>query len=200
MKVPQLLTTASLLVSVVSATDCVSVALKAIPSCAQPCFLEGAPTIGCDGLDFACQCRQQPAMFAAIEGCVAKACADDQFELVIDGSNKVCDCAAPEANPGGTFTVSGSTVIVYPSSSFASSIIPSYSPRPSFTNTVIVPSPPAATTTSPAGSPGSGSSPTTTSPTYFATASVVTGGADASASVRLGLEMLVSLGAAMFLL
>ena len=70
----------------VRSTDCVSVALTAIPSCAQPCYLENAPSIGCDGLDFACQCGKQAAMFAAIEDCVAIKCPESQFEKVIDGS------------------------------------------------------------------------------------------------------------------
>lgn len=66
--------------------DCTSVALKAIPACAQHCFLEGAPTMGCGGLDFACQCRQEAAMHAAIESCVASSCASSQFQSIIDGA------------------------------------------------------------------------------------------------------------------
>jgi len=66
--------------------DCTSVALVAIPSCAQPCYLENAPSIGCEGLDFACQCKQQSAMFAAIQGCVASKCPESLFEKVVDGS------------------------------------------------------------------------------------------------------------------
>ena len=68
--------------------NCLNVALSAVPSCAQPCYLEGAPTIGCDGLDFACQCAKQAAMFAAIEGCVADKCPAAEVEGVIDGSDK----------------------------------------------------------------------------------------------------------------
>lgn len=69
----------------VEAADCVGVALKEIPSCAQSCFINGAPTIGCGGLDFACQCQQQPALMAAIEGCVASKCPSSSYQAVIDG-------------------------------------------------------------------------------------------------------------------
>lgn len=67
--------------------DCTSVALSSIPSCAQPCFLEGAPSIGCGGLDFACQCKQEAALYAAIENCVASSCPPSEFENVIDGAS-----------------------------------------------------------------------------------------------------------------
>jgi hypothetical protein len=69
----------------VEAADCLGVALKAIPSCAQSCFINGAPTIGCGGLDFECQCQQQPALMAAIEGCVASKCPSSSYQAVIDG-------------------------------------------------------------------------------------------------------------------
>ena len=67
-------------------TDCTAVALTSIPACAQTCFVEGAPTIGCGGLDFACQCRQEAALYAAIENCVASSCPSSDFEKVIDGA------------------------------------------------------------------------------------------------------------------
>jgi hypothetical protein len=37
-----------------AAQDCVAIALTVIPSCAQSCFLTGAPSIGCGGTDFTC--------------------------------------------------------------------------------------------------------------------------------------------------
>jgi len=76
----------ALLVGGAQANDCLEVALAAIPVCAQGCYLEGAPTIGCDGLDFACQCDKQAAMFAAIESCVVAACKEVEFSAVIDGA------------------------------------------------------------------------------------------------------------------
>lgn len=87
-----------LVAGVATAQDCISVALSAIPSCAQPCFLNGAPTIGCSGTDFKCQCQQQAKMFAAVESCVQKSCPESEFQKTIDGSDKgelVCrqECA-----------------------------------------------------------------------------------------------------------
>ncbi|KAK4451575.1 hypothetical protein QBC34DRAFT_48413 [Podospora aff. communis PSN243] len=91
--------------------DCTSVALNAIPSCAQPCYLENAPSIGCAGLDFACQCKQKTAMFNAIQGCVATKCPESEFERVVDGSNEVCDCAAPGfVEPATPQTTAASTL------------------------------------------------------------------------------------------
>uniref|UniRef100_L2FTN3 CFEM domain-containing protein n=1 Tax=Colletotrichum fructicola (strain Nara gc5) TaxID=1213859 RepID=L2FTN3_COLFN len=54
-----------------AAENCASVAVTAIPSCAQSCFLEGASYVGCDSLDFGCQCGKEAALYAAIEPCVA---------------------------------------------------------------------------------------------------------------------------------
>jgi hypothetical protein len=71
----------------VEAADCVGVALKEIPSCAQSCFVNGAPSIGCGGLDFGCQCQQEAALYAAIEGCVASGCPAASYQAVIDGAS-----------------------------------------------------------------------------------------------------------------
>ncbi|KLU85728.1 hypothetical protein MAPG_04748 [Magnaporthiopsis poae ATCC 64411] len=73
---------------VAAAEDCVALALKVIPSCAQTCFLTGAPTIGCQGTDFQCQCKNQPKLMAAVEGCVQKSCPPESYQAVIDGGSK----------------------------------------------------------------------------------------------------------------
>ncbi|KAJ4296071.1 hypothetical protein N0V88_004773 [Collariella sp. IMI 366227] len=83
---------ALLLATGVQADDCTSVALAEIPSCAQPCFLDNAPSIGCGGLDFACQCKQQAALYAAIENCVASSCPASEFQNVIDGADAGLVC------------------------------------------------------------------------------------------------------------
>lgn len=159
--------------------DCLSVALAAIPGCAQECYLHGAPTIGCDGLDFACQCGKQAAMFAAIEGCVAAACAEAEFPAVIDGAAQgehfplafpcrrrtetltypvpVCECASPAAVVR-TVAVSGTVVPLPAASNIPGTVVPG----------TVVPQP-----TSGSGSGSGGGSPTKSSPTYFATSSVV---------------------------
>lgn len=69
------------------AADCASVALGAIPSCAQSCFLDGAPSVGCDGTDFACQCEHEAKLYAAIEGCVSSGCPSASYQAVIDGAS-----------------------------------------------------------------------------------------------------------------
>ncbi|KAL2136298.1 hypothetical protein VTI74DRAFT_4533 [Chaetomium olivicolor] len=136
--------------------DCTSVALTAIPSCAQHCFLENAPTIGCGGLDFACQCKQQAALYAAIEGCVASSCPSSEFQNVIDGAAAVCDCAGPGSGGNQGSQVPGSYVSSPPTAPPASATPP-----------------PTATTTG--GSSGGGSSPTRSVPSNHATSSVISG-------------------------
>ncbi|KAK8084806.1 MAC1 interacting protein 1 [Apiospora hydei] len=64
---------------------CLMVAVKRVPKCAQKCFMKGAPSIGCEGIDFACQCSQQASMMAAIEGCVKDGCPSEKYQEVIDG-------------------------------------------------------------------------------------------------------------------
>ena len=90
-KIIQLLLGAALLITsqlaVVNAENCAAIALTAIPQCAQSCFLNGAPTIGCGGLDFACQCASEAKLYAAIEGCVATGCPTASFQAVIDGAS-----------------------------------------------------------------------------------------------------------------
>ena len=66
--------------------DCTTVAVKVIPSCAQACFIDNAPSVGCDGFDFACQCEKQASFMSAIESCVADSCEASQFQDVLDGT------------------------------------------------------------------------------------------------------------------
>lgn len=90
-KIIQLLFGAAVLLTAqvagVEAADCAAVALKAIPQCAQSCFVNGAPSIGCGGLDFACQCASEAKLYAAIEGCVASGCPSASYQAVIDGAS-----------------------------------------------------------------------------------------------------------------
>nr|XP_036586437.1 MAC1 interacting protein 1 [Colletotrichum truncatum]KAF6796844.1 MAC1 interacting protein 1 [Colletotrichum truncatum] len=74
----------------VAAQNCAGVAVTAIPSCAQGCFLEGASFVGCDGLDFGCQCGKEAALYAAIEPCVATGCPAASFQAVINGASAGC--------------------------------------------------------------------------------------------------------------
>lgn len=90
---PLLGAAAALFLGAARAQECLSVALTAIPSCAQSCFLDDAPSIGCDSTDFACQCEKEAALYAAVEGCVSTGCPEASFQAVIDGASSVCNCA-----------------------------------------------------------------------------------------------------------
>ena len=72
---------------VVGAADCVNLALSVIPSCAQNCFLNGAPSVGCAGVDFNCQCEQEARLYAIAEDCVSTACPSASYQAVIDGGS-----------------------------------------------------------------------------------------------------------------
>lgn len=84
-----------------AAENCASVAVTAIPSCAQSCFLEGASYVGCDSLDFGCQCGKEAALYAAIEPCVATGCPAASFQAVINGasSGKSRSILCPDQKP-----------------------------------------------------------------------------------------------------
>lgn len=77
----------SAIISSAVAQNCAAVAVTAVPVCAQSCILDGAPSIGCDGTDFACQCDKEAALYAAIEGCVSSACPEASYQAVIDGAS-----------------------------------------------------------------------------------------------------------------
>ena len=66
--------------------NCTSAALSTIPACALPCFVHGAATIGCGGLDVACLCRQQAALLAAVEPCMATSCNATELQDALDGA------------------------------------------------------------------------------------------------------------------
>ncbi|KAK1977042.1 hypothetical protein LZ30DRAFT_753095 [Colletotrichum cereale] len=102
-----------------AAENCASVAVTAIPSCAQSCFMEGASFVGCDSLDFSCQCGKEAALYAAIEPCVATGCPAASFQAVINGASSVCGCAG--AGQVGGQTVSGSFVSAISGSAIGSS-------------------------------------------------------------------------------
>ncbi|GKT65583.1 CFEM domain-containing protein [Colletotrichum tofieldiae] len=78
---------ALLLSGAAAADNCASVAVTAIPSCAKSCFLEGASFVGCDSLDFSCQCGKEAALYAAIEPCVATGCPAASIQAVINGAS-----------------------------------------------------------------------------------------------------------------
>ena len=72
----------------VPATGCAAAAFSAIPTCAQQCISNGAVSLGCaSGTDFACQCRQQVALFAAAQGCINSSCQQGDLQAVIGGAD-----------------------------------------------------------------------------------------------------------------
>ncbi|KAI1407323.1 hypothetical protein F5Y13DRAFT_132032 [Hypoxylon sp. FL1857] len=116
--------------AVVQAADCLGVAQTEIPSCAQSCFVENAPSVGCDGTDFICQCQNEATLYAAIESCVASGCPEPSFQAVIDGASSVCNCATanPDAFAIGTSLASFALVATVTGSSTATGSVPSAVP------------------------------------------------------------------------
>ncbi|KAM0279371.1 hypothetical protein ACHAQH_004636 [Verticillium albo-atrum] len=85
-----------------TAPDCGPIATSAVPACAQPCFSQAAPNVGCDVNDYACQCEAeaQASLTQLLVPCVATACPAASLQAVITGASSVCACAA--AIPTGT--------------------------------------------------------------------------------------------------
>jgi len=76
--------------------SCAAVAATAVPKCAQSCFINNAPSVGCGGLDFACQCEKKASFFAAVEGCVGSSCQSSEFQKVIDGASSGMMTSTPK--------------------------------------------------------------------------------------------------------
>ncbi|KAM0334556.1 hypothetical protein ACHAQA_001586 [Verticillium albo-atrum] len=96
--------------------DCGPVATSAVPACAQPCFLQAAPNVGCDADDYACQCEAeaQASLTQLLVPCVATACPAASLQAVITGASSVCACAS--ATPtGGDDDCPGETNVPQPS-------------------------------------------------------------------------------------
>ncbi|KAK4659392.1 hypothetical protein QC762_109790 [Podospora pseudocomata] len=169
--------------------DCLSVALVAIPDCAKTCFLEQAPCIGCDGLDFVCQCKKQAAFYASVEACVVDACEASEYEKVIDGVGTVCECAVDAKDHDHASSASLDSAS---STSFISSP-PTAAPsgEPSAPPVVIV-----TTTTDVEDGDDSSPTETTSAPTETSPLVEAENGADHTSTSRLGL-MATVFGAAL---
>lgn len=137
MKLPSLLPAVAVfshLNGAVLAASCINTAFALVPTCAQSCILSGAPSVGCGGTDFECQCQKTAALFAVVDSCVSLSCPADSYQAVIDGvdlgefdkgsshsssqkchitynsmMSTVCECIAPVIlrRQGGTASVSG---------------------------------------------------------------------------------------------
>ncbi|GJD01248.1 MAC1 interacting protein 1 [Colletotrichum higginsianum] len=157
-----------------AANDCASVAVTAIPSCAQGCFLEGASFVGCDSLDFSCQCGKEAALYAAIEPCVATGCPAASIQAVINGAS---------SGQVAEQTISGSFV-----SAISGSAIGSSPAKASATPSGLAGGFPSASPTQGDGGGGGWNPPPTTSP--FSTSSPVNAAGRQSYS-KLGLLSVV---------
>ncbi|KAL0258956.1 hypothetical protein SLS55_006461 [Diplodia seriata] len=113
-----------------------------IPSCAIPCIQAGAPKVGCEVKDAACQCKKQDDLAAEVIGCISEKCSAEEAMK----SSKVSAAICEDLNSGKTSsaTVRGedsssgnstsSAVSTPGSSSSASTPSSTPSPTPSSTN------------------------------------------------------------------
>ncbi|KAL1647456.1 hypothetical protein SLS58_002786 [Diplodia intermedia] len=119
-----------------------------IPSCAIPCIKAGAPKVGCEVKDAACQCKKQDDLAAEVIGCISEKCTAEEAMK----SSKVSAAICEDLNSGKTdsATVRGedssssggdgnstSSAVSTPgssSSSASSSSTPSPTPSSSSTN------------------------------------------------------------------
>jgi len=61
--------------------------LGAVPESAQSFFNDGVPSLGCGGVDFACQCQQQARIFATVEEFVSRRSPFASYRDVIIGAS-----------------------------------------------------------------------------------------------------------------
>lgn len=69
--------------------NCTSLAEQVMPSCAQSCYLSMAGDVGCDKLDFGCQCKEdvQEQLTTMMMPCVLSACNLGELPSVIAGGS-----------------------------------------------------------------------------------------------------------------
>ncbi|KAK0663279.1 hypothetical protein DIS24_g1464 [Lasiodiplodia hormozganensis] len=76
-----------------------------IPACAVPCIKDGAPKVGCEVTDAACQCKKQDDLAAEVIGCISEKCtAEEAME-----SSKVSASICEDLNSGKTTDASSSS-------------------------------------------------------------------------------------------
>lgn len=69
--------------------NCTSLAEQVMPSCAQSCYLSMAGDVGCEQLDFGCQCKEdvQAQLTTMMMPCVLSACNLAELPSVIAGGS-----------------------------------------------------------------------------------------------------------------
>lgn len=128
-----------------------------IPACAVPCIKEGAPKVGCEVTDAACQCKKQDDLAAEVIGCISEKCTaeeamgtfsqphtllppDNQTNNTSTESSKVSASICEDLNSGKTTSASTTTsnsttsAVSTPVSTPGSSSGSGSTPTPSSTN------------------------------------------------------------------
>ncbi|KAF4314175.1 hypothetical protein GTA08_BOTSDO00415 [Botryosphaeria dothidea] len=102
-----------------------------IPTCAVPCIKAGAPKVGCEVTDAACQCKKQDDLAAEVIGCISEKCTAEEAVKSSTVSDSICqDLNSGKSTTSGSSSSNSSTSAVStPVSTPASS-----SPTPSSTN------------------------------------------------------------------
>ncbi|EKG21665.1 hypothetical protein MPH_00975 [Macrophomina phaseolina MS6] len=99
-----------------------------IPACAVPCIKEGAPKVGCEVTDAACQCKKQDDLAAEVIGCISEKCTAEEAVKSSTVSQSICeDLNSGKAVSSGSSSNS-TAAITTPAST------PASSPTPSSTN------------------------------------------------------------------
>ncbi|OJD33364.1 cfem domain-containing protein [Diplodia corticola] len=114
-----------------------------IPKCAIPCIQAGAPKVGCEVKDAACQCKKQDDLAAEVIGCISEKCTAEEAMESSKVSASICEDlnSGKTSNTGVVASSSGSSnsssnAVSTPSSDSGSASTPSSTPSatPSSTN------------------------------------------------------------------
>ncbi|KAK7704043.1 hypothetical protein SLS57_010632 [Botryosphaeria dothidea] len=101
-----------------------------IPTCAVPCIKAGAPKVGCEVTDAACQCKKQDDLAAEVIGCISEKCTAEEAVKSSTVSDSICqDLNSGKSTTSGSSSNSSTSAVSTPVSTPASS-----SPTPSSTN------------------------------------------------------------------
>ncbi|KAI0103322.1 hypothetical protein GGR51DRAFT_253569 [Nemania sp. FL0031] len=101
----------SLFAAVVAAQNSTSLPdlVSEIPTCAIPCFQDGADSAGCATTDFSCLCSNQSSFIAGATSCILSDCQSDDQSKVISVAGQIC--TAVQDNPDTSAVASASAIV-----------------------------------------------------------------------------------------
>ncbi|KAI8631411.1 hypothetical protein F5Y19DRAFT_395056 [Xylariaceae sp. FL1651] len=100
-----------------------------LPTCAIPCFNQGATAAGCSTTDFQCLCGSgKQAFINSASGCILKDCKDNDFSNAISLATQIC--TAVSQNPDPSAVASASNIVTSALGAASATSTPDAAARP----------------------------------------------------------------------